>query len=117
MFNSNYALTLSMSVILGIRPLFSDGLVAMLLSFAILAVFVPLALFSAKGKFYLFWIGVGLYLADFGYTFFLLSGLTPLGIGLNIAVHVIFLGAYAFGAAFYIRADKLLKAHPKEILG
>ena len=117
MFNPAYNMALSMSIVLGLRPLFADMLVPMLISLGVLAAFVPLSLFAAKGKFYCFWIAVGLYVLDFGYTFFLFADFPLVTKILSISMHAVFLGAYALGAVYYFRADRLLKANPKAILG
>lgn len=119
LFNPKYNLTLCLALVQGLKPLFPDGgaLWLFLISVGALAIFVPLAIFSAKGKLWCFLTGMGLYALDFGYSFFLFGQGEVTRNVVNVIIHVAFLGAYALGLVFFIKADRLLKAHPKEILG
>ncbi|MBE6126922.1 MAG: hypothetical protein E7182_03000 [Erysipelotrichaceae bacterium] len=119
MFNTNYSYNLCMNVVVGIRPLLADNaaLILLFVSLAALIAFIPLSLFAAKGKLWCFLVGAGLYAADMVYGFFLYDPNEATRFWMSIALHAVFLIAYAIGVVFYVNADKLLKANPKEIMG
>ena len=114
LFNKEYNLALSFAFIVGLRPLMPDDLGVLFVGLGVLIVYVPIALYAAKGKFWCFLIGALLYAADFGYSFTLL-GQGSLTI-LQISIHSLFLVAFALGAFFYYRADKLLQSNEDDIL-
>ncbi len=118
LFATNYNLTFAQGLILGLFPLFpSNGaLWCLLISLGLLGLFIALGLFAAKGKLWCFLIAAGLHLADTVYLITLFSSLSATTFSVSLIIHVLVLGASVFGVISYVRADKLLKAHPHEIL-
>lgn len=113
-----YNMALCSAFILGIFPLFPgyNAFWCLLIAAGFAGIHVPLAKYAAKGKLWCFLVMGGLHVADTVYALVLFDQIGALTFGLNIALHFIFLVAFAFGVSFYLRADKILKAHPEEIL-
>lgn len=119
LFNGSYGLTLSLSLVQGLKPLFAENaaLWCLLVSVGVLIPFVALSIFAAKGKFWCFLLAAALYLADFVYGLFLFETIGGTSFALLIAMHVLFLAVYVLGVVFYFRADRLLQSDPKAIMG
>ncbi len=119
MFNADYKLTFCMGILFGLKPVLGNdaSLWTMIISFMIVALYVPLALFASKGKFWCYLVAAGLYFADAVYFVTLFNQLQGVTYWLNLVLHLLFIAAEAVGVVYYVRADKLLKAHTEEILG
>ncbi|MBQ7243381.1 MAG: hypothetical protein IJS52_04165 [Bacilli bacterium] len=119
LFNAEYPLTLCLSLVQGTFPLVGEfgRPYALILSLALLFAYVPLSMFSAKGKGWCFFLGAGLYAADLIYGAFLFGNLGSMRYAILLLVHVLFVAAYVAGTVFYLKARALLKEHPREILG
>ena len=118
MFAESYNLTFAQALVLGLFPLFPSNapLWCLLISIGLTGAFVALAIFAAKGKLWCFLIGVGLHAADTIYLLTLFNGLSVTAFTIGLVLHLLFLGAYILGIVYYVKADRLLKAHSKDIL-
>lgn len=117
-FATEYKLTLALVVAIGLRNAFPEnGLVyALLASLGVAGAEILGALFGAKGKLWCYLIAAGVYLADLVYAFFLFDPNDAVRSALLIIIHVVFLALYAVGFVFYVKADRYLQAHAKEIM-
>lgn len=118
LFAGNYNLTFAHAYLMALLPLFPENgpLWTLLIALGVGGLFVPLSLFGAKGKLWCFLIGVALHLADTVFLFTLFNALSPTTFAINLILHGLFIAAYVLGVVYYVRADKLLKENPKDIL-
>ena len=118
LFAANYNLSLAHAYLQGLMPVFTENgpLWCLLISLGVLGIFIALALFAAKGKIWCFGIAVGLHVADTVYGLTLFNALSPVVFSLSLIIHGVFLAAYVLGIIYYVKASRLLKEHPKDIL-
>ena len=116
LFNSEMELGLAMCYVHFCRSFIApdDKATLILTAVASLAVFVPLSLLSAKGKIWTYYIGMGLYIADFVF-FFFEANVTPGSAIFQVGSHVVFLIVYVLGLVYYYKARKLLYDNPEAI--
>ncbi len=106
-----------MGITLGMRnQMRLDPVYPFLFALALTAVTVYFALKGAKGKLPFFLGNLGIYTADLIYGLFL-YGAAEIGVYVSlIVIHGLFLFSYGVGVVFYVKADRLLKAHKDVIL-
>lgn len=118
LFAPNYQMTLAMAFAFGVKQFAGEqgALIALIASLGVTAASVPLTIFGAKGKLWCYVLGMALIFADTVYLLFLFGSYETMRFVITMIIHVAFLGAYVVGLVFYLRADKYLKLHSKEIL-
>ena len=107
---ANYTLSIAMGYVLFVRQIIGEEAVwTILMGVLPLVVYVPLAFFAAKGKLWCLYVGLGIYAADFVFSFFLATPDVVTRV-LQIVLHVLFLAMGCFAVFFYYRAASLLKS-------